>query len=85
MLVVGHRESMVGGVELEGVVDAGVIERAFQQLGLAGGERVVVSESACPGLCESPAAAPAPARAQRGVPPAATIEVMKTAAGQGVW
>ena len=40
--VVGHRESVAGGVELEGVVDSGVSERAFQQLGLAGGERVVV-------------------------------------------
>jgi hypothetical protein len=28
--VVGHRESMMGGVELEGVVDPGVSERAFQ-------------------------------------------------------
>ncbi len=39
--VVGHRVSVAGGVELEGVVDSGVIERAFQQLSLAGGERVV--------------------------------------------
>ena len=28
--VVGHCESVVGGVELEGVVDPGVSERAFQ-------------------------------------------------------
>jgi len=28
--VVGHRESVAGGVELEGVVDSGVNERAFQ-------------------------------------------------------
>ena len=32
--VVGHRESVAGGVELEGVVDLGVSERAFQQFGL---------------------------------------------------
>ena len=28
--VIGHRESVVGGVELEGVVDSGVSERALQ-------------------------------------------------------
>ena len=40
--VVGHRESVTGGVELKGVADSGVSQRAFQQLGLAGGEPVVV-------------------------------------------
>src|SRR6266702_2874334 len=39
-LVVGHRESVVGGVELQCVVHSSVSERAFQQLG--SGERVVV-------------------------------------------
>ena len=34
--VVGHRESVVGGIELDGVVDSGVSERAFQQPGLPG-------------------------------------------------
>src|SRR5580693_3605582 len=40
--IVGHSESVPGGVELDGVVDSGLGERAVQQLGLLGGEGAVV-------------------------------------------
>ena len=38
--VVGHREAVRGGIELDGVLDAGRGERLVQRLGLLGGERL---------------------------------------------
>src|SRR5262249_34524791 len=36
--VIGHRESVMSLVELDSVINSGVGQRAFQQLGLLGGE-----------------------------------------------
>jgi len=44
-VVVGHREPVMGRVELDGVVDPGAGQRAVEQLGLPGGEQAVLDRA----------------------------------------